>query len=260
MARLEDHQVSGHWKACRIRQCNMKTIENLRGIAGFGRCISVLTAVLTVISLGVAVSTPPLSGPFCTGECFRYPYTDIAGRFPRDYYWMVPAILSAFSFLAMMATVHVATPQDRKHFSLTGLGFAMISALILSADYFIQLSFIQPALLAGETEGIAALSQYNPHGIFIILEELGFMTMNIALFCLFPVFRGLHKPSGALRVTLMAGFILMIISFASVLLAFGMNREYRFEVIIISITWIELIIAGFLLGRYFKRLKNQPEN
>jgi len=39
-----------------------------------------------------------------------------------------------------------------------------------------------------------------------------------------------------------------------------MNREYRFEVIIISITWIELIIAGFLLGRYFKRLKNQPEN
>lgn len=231
----------------------MKALNSPQGITGFGRCISILTAALTVISLGVAVSTPPLSGPFCTGECFRYPYTDIVSRFPRDYYWMVPAILSSFSFLAMMATVHVATPHERRHFSLTGLGFAMISALLLSADYFIQLSFIQPSLMAGETEGIAALSQYNPHGLFIILEELGFITMNIALFCLFPVFRGAHKPAGALRVTLMAGFLLMIISFTAVLMAFGLNREYRFEVIIISITWIELIIVGFLLGRYFKQ-------
>lgn len=235
-------------------------IRSIRSTAGFGSCISIMTAVLTVISLGVAVSTPPLSGPFCTGDCFRYPYTDIVSRFPRDYFWMVPAILSSFSFLIMMASVHVATPHERKHFSLAGLGFAIISALVLSADYFIQLSFIQPTLLAGETEGIAALSQYNPHGIFIILEELGFMTMNIALFCMFPVFRGLHKPAGALRVTVMTGFMLMIISFTAVLLAFGLNREYRFEVIIISITWIELIIAGFLLGRYFKRLRNQSDN
>lgn len=230
----------------------METGKNLRGNHGFGRCISILTAVLTIISLGIAVSTPPLSGPFCTGDCFSYPYTDIISRFPRDYYWMVPAILSSFAFLAMMAAVHVVTPQEKKHFSLAGLGFAMISALLLSADYFIQLSFIQPSLLAGETDGIAVLSQYNPHGIFIILEELGFITMNIALFCLFPVFRGNIKPGKSLRITLLAGFVLMIISFLAIQLKFGLNREYRFEVTIISITWLELIIAGFMIAKYFK--------
>ncbi len=230
---------------------------NPEGMLKYGARISLLTAILTLIAFVTAVCTPPLSGPFCKGDCFSYPYTDIISRFPRDYYWMIPAIVSSFSFLAMMAAVHVATPREQKHFSLTGFGFAVISAMILSTDYFIQLSFIQPVLLAGETEGIASLSQYNPHGIFIILEELGFIAMNIALFCLYPVFRGALKPGRGLRIVLLTGFLLMIISFAAVLFAFGMNREYRFEVIIISITWLELIIAGFLLGKYFTREAGQ---
>lgn len=225
-----------------------------------GARISAITAILTLIAFGIAVCTPPLSGPFCKGDCYIYPYTDIISRFPRDYYWMIAAILSSFSFLAMMASVHVSAPPERKHFSLTGTGFAIISALILSADYFVQLSFIQPSLIAGETGGIAALSQYNPHGIFIILEELGFITMNIALFCLYPVFRGANKPAKGLRATVLAGFLLMIISFLIVLLAFGLNREYRFEVIIISITWIELIVGGFLLASYFRRQAGQGKD
>ncbi len=241
----------------------METIKNIdasRGVIKYGVVISTVTAVLTLIALTVAVCTPPLSGPFCKGDCLSYPYTDIISRFPRDYYWMIAAILSSFSFMAMMAVVHVTAPQEGKHFSLAGFGFGVMSALILSVDYFIQLSFIQPTLLAGETEGIAALSQYNPHGIFIILEELGFITMNIALFCLFPVFRGAPKPAGGLRATFLTGFILMILSFLAIVFAFGLKREYRFEVIIISITWMELIIIGFLLGRYFRRLSRPDQN
>jgi hypothetical protein len=38
--------------------------------------------------------------------------------------------------------------------------------------------FLQPSLLAGETEGIAMLSQFNPHGLFIILEEPGFINWD----------------------------------------------------------------------------------
>lgn len=32
----------------------------------------------------------------------------------------------------------------------------------------------------GETEGITLLTQYNAHGIFIALEELGYLLMSLS--------------------------------------------------------------------------------
>jgi len=46
----------------------------------------------------------------------------------------------------------------------------------------------------------------------------------------------------------------MLISFTAVVLINGINREYRFEVLIITITWIELIIVSILFSRYFKKI------
>lgn len=220
----------------------------------FSYYISIITALLTLVTFVIAFCTPPLSGPFCQGDCFQYPYTDIISRFPRDYYWMFPAILVSFSYLLMMISIHHFTSPERKLFSLSGLVFAIVSTIILTLDYFVQVSFIQPSLLAGETEGIAMLSQYNPHGIFIILEEMGFMTMNISFFCLVPVFSKKGKPEKSLRLTFIISFILMLLSFLAITASFGINREYRFEVAIISITWIELIITGILFSAYFSRL------
>jgi hypothetical protein len=220
--------------------------------ARFGYYVSIVTAIITIITFGIAVSTPPLSGPFCKGNCFEYPYHEIISRFPRDYFWMFPAILLSFSYMIMMISVHKVVQGEKKLFSLIGTGFAVISTLILSLDYFVQVSFIQPSLLAGETEGIAMLSQFNPHGLFIILEEFGFVTMNISFFCLVPVFSGSARIERSLKITFITAFILMIISLAGVLIIYGINREYRFEVIIISITWIELIITAILFSRYFK--------
>lgn len=230
----------------------MENRRNNSGTAKFGYYISIITAVLTVITFGIAVCTPPLSGPFCKADCFQYPYGDIIDRFPRDYYWMFPAILLTFSYMVMMVAIHHAVREEKKIYSLAGMAFAIISTLILSLDYFVQVSFIQPSLLAGETEGIAMLSQYNPHGIFIIMEEMGFITMNISFFCLVPVFDGLSRNEKSLRWTLITGFLLMLISFISIVMIHGPLREYRFEIIIISITWIELIIVSILFTKYFK--------
>ena len=231
---------------------------NTQGLnkSSFGYYVSILTAVITVITFGIAVCTPPLSGPFCTEGCFKYPYHEIISRFPRDYYWMFPAILSTFFYMVMMISIHKAVPAEKNLFSLTGIGFAVISTLILSLDYFIQVSFIQPSLTAGETEGIAVLSQYNPHGLFIIMEEMGFITMNISFFCLVPVLSYSDKLERGLKITFITGFVLMLLSLALVVVKNGINRDYRFEIIVISITWIELIIAGILFSRYFKRTKS----
>ena len=164
-------------------QATMKSINADMKTAKIGYYVSVFTTILTVITFGIAVCTPPLSGPFCTADCFQYPYYDIISRFPRDYYWMYPAIILSFSYLIMMICIHHFAPDEKKLFTQIGLSFAVISTSILSLDYFVQVSFIQPALLAGETEAIAVISQYNPHGLFIILEEMGFITMNISFLC-----------------------------------------------------------------------------
>jgi hypothetical protein len=225
--------------------------------AKFGYYVSIITAAITVITFVIAINTPPLSGPFCQADCFEYPYHEIISRFPRDYYWMFPAILLSFSYMVMMIVFHKSVPKEKNVFSHIGTGFAIISTIILSLDYFIQVSFIQPSLIAGETEGIAMLSQFNPHGLFIILEELGFITMNISFFCLVPVLSSSIRGEKVLRITFITGFVLMILSFAAISLIHGLNREYRFEVVIITITWIELIIAGILLARYFKRSRGE---
>lgn len=218
----------------------------------FGRYVSLATTLLTIISFGIAISTPPLSGPFCIGNCFEYPFTDIATRFPRDYYWMYPAILLSISYLVMMITLLHFIPQHKKLFGTLGVSFAMMSTLILVTDYFIQVSVIQPSVLAGETDGISLLTQFNPHGIFIVLEEIGFTFMIISFFVLFPIFDSPTKLERTIKWTAIIGFVLAVLSFAVVSIIHGIHREYRFEVIIISISWLDLILISFLISRYFK--------
>ena len=89
--------------------------KNRSGLAQFGYYISLFTAVITIITFGIAICTPPLSGPFCKSGCFEYPYHEIISRFPRDYFWMFPAIILYFSYMVMMISVHTAvSPEQTK--------------------------------------------------------------------------------------------------------------------------------------------------
>ena len=232
----------------------MENVELQTNAAKFGNRISIFTAILTIITFAIAIMTPPLSGPFCKADCFQYPFTDIMSRFPRDYYWMYFAMVLMLFYLAMIIAVHQTVANNRKHFSLIGVAFGVMATLILITDYFIQVSVIQPSLLAGEKEGISNLSQFNPHGIFIVLEEIGFMFMVISFFCLMPTFSKNNFTQKAIKWTSVIGLVLTIISLIFISIGYGNKREYRFEVAIISIVWLELIIIGFLYSSYFKQM------
>ncbi|MDY0020532.1 MAG: hypothetical protein RBT47_11060, partial [Anaerolineae bacterium] len=171
---------------------------------------ALLTSVLTLVTFGIAFFTPPISGPSCQANCITYPFTDIVARFPRDYIWMYPAMLMMVLFVALMACIHQVAAEPKKLYSRIGLAFAIISAGVLITDYFVQVSVIQPSLVNGETEGIALLTQYNPHGIFIALEELGFLLMSFAFFCIAPVFSGANRVERALRWIFRLSFVLAL--------------------------------------------------
>lgn len=226
------------------------TIQAMQNKFGFYASIS--TAALTIVTFVIAILTPPLSGPFCQNNCFAYPFLDIASRFPRDYIWMYPAILLMLSYIILSICIHYFAPAERKIFSHIGLVFALISATILIADYFVQLSVIQPSLLNGETDGIAMLTQYNSHGIFIALEDLGYLLMSFSFLFMAFVFSG-SRLEKSIRMAFMSGFVLTILSLVLISFLYGIHREYRFEVFSISINWLVLIVSGILLCWLYKR-------
>lgn len=227
-------------------------METLLSKNRFSFYVALATAVVTFITFVIAFLTPPLSGPFCGGGCFEYPYTGIASRFPRDYIWMYPAISVSILYLVLMVCIHYHASEERKIFSHIGMSISLIASTILIVDYFVQVSVIQPSLLTRETDGIAILSQYNPHGLFIALEEIGYLLMSLSFICVAPVFPPTHRLHKALRVILASGFPAAIAGLALITIKYGIMREYIFEVMIISIVWLELIVASLLLATVFR--------
>jgi hypothetical protein len=109
----------------------------------------------------------------------------------------------------MVCLHHYAAPE-KKIFSQLGLAFALIAATTLIIDYFVQISVIQPSLMNGETDEISLLTQYNPHGIFIALEDMGYLVMSVSFLCVAPIFSSRDRLEGAVRWTFIVGFLLTL--------------------------------------------------
>lgn len=217
-----------------------------------GAVMLLLLAAIALITFITAVLTPPFSGPWCKADCFEYPFTDIAGRFPRDYYWMYMAIILYVVYIPAIVIMHYQSPVDKRAMSATGVIFATAGAFVLIADYFLQLSVIQVSLLNNETDGISLLTQYNPHGIFIVLEELGYLLITIAFLfqSMMHTGKGLSKT---IRIVFLSGFIISILSLIIITTVMGIHREYAYEIVLISIVWLVFIINGVLIGRQMLR-------
>ena len=218
-----------------------------------GFWIAVLTTVLTAAAFAIGLATPPRSGPFCVTTCIAYPYTSVAAFVPRDYRWMYIAILLTPLFGVLLACIHSGIRDNKRVFSRIALSFALISAAVITTDYFIQLEVMQPSLLKGETEGLTLFLQYNPHGIFIALEDLGYLMLSASFLFSSAVFsdgRGLER---ALQWLFLIASLSAFAAYLGMSISYGTNLEYRFEVVVITITWTTLIVAGALLSFWFQR-------
>ncbi len=232
--------------------CNERKKEKYANRIGFYS--SLLMALLTLV--GLLVVKPPISGPFAVGDRLGYPYLDILAQFPKDYIWMYFMILLMIIYVVFMVSVHYYAEGEKNIFSLIGLSFALISATILITNYFVQLSVIQPSLLNGETDGISLLTQYNPHGIFIALEEIGYLMMSLSFIFIAPVYYKKSALEHAVSLVFIAGFIFSVFALIFISIGYGIHREYIFECAVIVIDWLVLIINGLLLSIvYHKQAK-----
>ena len=232
------------------------TTSNLVGLYS-----AILTVVLTVVTFSLAITAIPNSGAFCSENCFEYPYVDTLSQFPQDYLWMPFAMLLVVVYVVLMVSIHTYAAQHKKIYSQIGLSFALIAAGILLSDYLIQFSVVPASLMNQETDGITLLNQYNPHGIFIVLEELGYLLMSLSFLFLAPVFANKGRLASAVRWVFITGFILTMVFLIVLSINYGLDRMDRFEVAVISIDWLVLIINGVLLSLLFRRqlkVKREP--
>ena len=218
-----------------------RTGSNLNpAVSRLGFWSAVLTAVFAAAFLAVGIVTPVRSIP--------YPY--VASFIPVDYVWMYPGFLLAPIFVVLVACIHYYAADDKKLFSQIALSFAIIYAAVITTDYFIQLTVIEPSILSGETAGLALFTEYNPHGLLVALESLGYLMMNGAFLFAAAVFAG-GRLERALRWLFVASFVAAVGSFVSLcLLGYAI---VAFEVTIITINSIVLIVSGVLLSIVFKR-------
>jgi hypothetical protein len=216
-------------------------------------------AVLTIITFGLAMIAIPPSGPNCLSNCMDYPYADILTYFPRDYFWMYAACVQLCVFLFFTVAFHFNAPADKKIFSSIAVIFAIMSALTLMTNYWVQIAVVPVSVMQGQSEGIALLTQYNGHGIFIALEELGFSLMAIAFFFLGQSLNFNSRLEKSLRVVLTLPVILCVLAIIGYSVQYGIDRDYRYEVAAITINWLAAIVTGILSGFYFRRLKTNRD-
>jgi hypothetical protein len=218
------------------------------------------TAILTVVVVAVfavaGIATPARSGPFCVTACVAYPYVDVAQFIPGDYLWLLPGILLAPTFVVLMACIDAHAAEPKKLYSRIGLSFALVYAVVILVDYFLELAVVLPSLQAGETEGLSLFTQYDPHGLFIALESLGYLVMTVAFLFAAPVFAG-GRAERAIRGLFVLGFVLAALAFVG--LAVLGHDLVAFEVTVLMITWIVLFASGTLLGIVFRRAGHAPD-
>jgi len=220
------------------------------GATRLGFWTAIVTIVVVAVFAVVAIPTPPRSGPFCASACVAYPYVDVAQFIPGDYLWLLPGILLAPTFVVLMACIHAYAPEPKKIYSRIGLSFALIYAVVILVDYYLQLTVVVPSLQAGETEGLSLFTQYDPHGLFIALESLSYTMLTLALLFAAPVFAG-GRVERAIRGLFVLSFVLAVAAFVG--LAVLGHDLIAFEVTVLMVIWIVLIASGLLLGIVFVR-------
>ncbi len=232
----------------------MEANQSQKTFLTFGFYASFLLSILTIVTFGFAMTAIPPSGPYCPGNCMDYPFTDLLLYYPRDYHWMYLAIFQIFAFVIFIVSNHFIANTAKKLFTFLSIAFALISSTVLLLAYFTQFSVVPISVMKGETEGIALITQYNDHGLFIAMEELGYITMSIALFFLAFAFSKQSRLERSIRIILMTQLYLNVFAFLFYTLKFGIERSYLFEVASISINWLVLIVVGSLIGLHYRRL------
>jgi hypothetical protein len=103
---------------------------------------------------------------------------------------LTPSLFLGSSFLVLIVSIHQLSSDDRKILSHSAVVFATAYAVLISINYFVQLTWIVPRLASGRTQGIE-MFLFTPFDSFLYsVDILGYSFMSLATLFAARVFTG----------------------------------------------------------------------
>lgn len=103
---------------------------------------------------------------------------------------LTPSLFLGSSFLVLVVSIHHLSSPDRKIWSHAAVTFATAYAVLISINYFVQLTWVMPRLAAGRTQGIEQFL-FTPFDSFLYsVDILGYGFMSVATLFAARVFTG----------------------------------------------------------------------
>ena len=103
---------------------------------------------------------------------------------------LTPSLFLGSAFLVLIISIHQLSPPDRKIYSHAAIGFAVAYAVLISINYYVQLTWVAPRIAAGRTQGIEQFL-FTPFDSFLYaVDILGYSFMSVATLFAAGVFTG----------------------------------------------------------------------
>jgi hypothetical protein len=121
---------------------------------------------------------------------------------------LTPSLLLGPSFLVLMLSIHQLATAETKIWSHAAVAFGTVYTVLISINYFVQLTWVVPRLAAGRTEGIEPFL-FTPFDSFLYsVDILGYSFMSVATFFAAMAIAGDGLPR-IVRMSLIANGLLM---------------------------------------------------
>jgi hypothetical protein len=103
---------------------------------------------------------------------------------------LTPSLLLGSAFLVLIVCVHQVAPADRRAWSSSAVAFATIYAVLISINYYVQLTWVAPRLASGNIDGVEPFLFVPFDSFLYAVDILGYSFMSLATLFAARVFVG----------------------------------------------------------------------
>jgi hypothetical protein len=103
---------------------------------------------------------------------------------------LTPSLFLGSSFLVLAVSIHQLSSPDRRIWSHAAVAFATAYAVLISVNYFVQLTLVAPRLAGGRVEGIEPFLFVPFDSFLYAVDILGYSFMSVATLFAARVFTG----------------------------------------------------------------------
>jgi len=121
---------------------------------------------------------------------------------------LTPSLFLAPAFVVLLVCIHQVTPPAQRVWSLTALTFGIAYLVLISMNYYVQLTLIGPRLARGDSAGIEMFLFVPFNSFLYAVDILGYSFMSVATLFLVPLFRGRGRER-AIRLFLLGNGLLL---------------------------------------------------